>query len=222
MMFKQLNSIEDDKEFLLRALPACEDADMTGGPRRRDPATAIVMLKKYGRPVTTRIYLSPAHDWVCWDRNDIVSKVLQKSSMNFIEISHIVRVETGMNTTNFARRRTTATEEEVERSFSVVTHDRSLDLIASTVEYAKLWVRILTLQVQKTFLDMEEAAENSLFTRYLEEQWNRADTDRSGSLTLKELLQLMQKMNSITASCQSAGNAARNAGSAAPYQAAWH
>jgi hypothetical protein len=25
---------------------------------------------------------------------------------------------------------------------------------------------------------MEEAAENSLFTRYLEEQWNRADTDR--------------------------------------------
>jgi len=193
-VFQHINSIEDDKEFLVRAFPVCEDSDMTGG-RKRDPATAIVMLKKYGRPVTTRLYLSPAHDWVCWDRNDVMSKVLQKSSMAFIEISHIVRVETGMNTTNFARRRATATEEEIERSFSVVTHDRSLDLIASTVEYAKLWVRLLTLQVQQTFLDVEESAQESLFTRYLEEQWNRADTDRSGSLTLKELLQLMQKMN---------------------------
>jgi hypothetical protein len=61
------------------------------------------MLKKYGRPGNTRLYLSPAHDWLCWDRNDVLSLVMQKG-LKFISISHIVRVEVGMNTTNFARR----------------------------------------------------------------------------------------------------------------------
>jgi hypothetical protein len=100
-----------------------------------------------------------------------------------------------MNTTNFARKRATATSDEIERSFSVITHDRSLDLIAPSVEYAKVWVRVLTLLVQKLFADEDETTDHSLFTKYLEEQWNRADTDRSGSLTLKELMHLMKTMN---------------------------
>ena len=64
-----------------------------------------------------------------------------------------------------------------------------------TATYAKVWVRVLTLLVQKLFADEDETTDHSLFTKYLEEQWNRADTDRSGSLTLKELMHLMKTMN---------------------------
>ena len=226
-------AIEEDSEFLQRALPKLEDPKLSVDSNTGQYSEKMTMIKKYGREMSTCLYLSPAHDWLCWDRNDLMSKIVHKDGMKWITISHIVRVEVGMNTTNFARRRTTASDEEIERSFSVVTHDQALNLIAESADYAKVWVRVLTLLVQKHFVEDDEAeADSSLFDRYLEEQWNRAvgvvflalvsvsmhfeqaqidmcththkwhphvpvlqDTDRSHTLTLKELMLLLKMMN---------------------------
>jgi hypothetical protein len=89
--WQELSALQDDAEFLQNALPLLEDAEMSGG---------------YSRTTSTRLYLSPAHDWLCWDRNDLMSKVLQKGGMGFITISHIVRVEVSMNTMDTQTQRT--------------------------------------------------------------------------------------------------------------------
>ena len=103
--WQELSALQDDAEFLQNALPLLEDAEMSGGSRN-DPDTRMIQMKKYSRTTSTRLYLSPAHDWLCWDRNDLMSKVLQKGGMNFITISHIVRVEVSMNTRDTQTQRT--------------------------------------------------------------------------------------------------------------------
>jgi len=73
-----------------------------------------------------------------------------------------------------------------------VTHDRSLDLITKTPEMRDVWVRALTLLLMRK---NEDKTPGDQFERYLRMQWNRADTDRSGSLTLPEVKALLRKMN---------------------------
>ena len=103
--WQELSALQDDAEFLQNALPLLEDAEMSGGSKN-DPDTRMIQMKKYSRTTSTRLYLSPAHDWLCWDRNDLMSKVLQKGGMGFITISHIVRVEVSMNTMDTQTQRT--------------------------------------------------------------------------------------------------------------------
>jgi len=65
---------------------------------------------------------------------------------------------------------------------AVVTKERSLDLVAPTVECRKIWVKALNLLLSKARAsDKDDAIDD-----YLEKLWNKADEDRSASLTYDE------------------------------------
>ncbi|EKX51882.1 hypothetical protein GUITHDRAFT_102497 [Guillardia theta CCMP2712] len=189
----QLLQVEDDNEFLPKACRLLENFATT----KHGLQEKMLKLGRHGKSAYTYVYLSAAHDWICWNPSSIVAKALA-SGTRHLEVSHIVRVEVGQNTTNFNRKTKVSSNEQISKSFSVVTHDRSLDLIAKTEDIAKLWVRTLKLLVNKQLLQDGRTATFSTgnhYRRYLMEQWNRADEDRSENLTLEEVTQLLRKMN---------------------------
>ncbi len=84
-----------------------------------------------------------------------------------------------------------------ERSFTIVyrTEDgeeRTLDLIAPSPEIFKLWYSGLN-HLLKT-ID-EKKKKFSLDALYLKSLWERADSDHSGTLTSKEVIQLISSIN---------------------------
>lgn len=84
-----------------------------------------------------------------------------------------------------------------ERSFTIVyrTEDgeeRTLDLIAPSPEIFKLWYSGLN-HLLKT-ID-EKKKKFSLDALYLKSLWERADSDHSGTLSSKEVIQLISSIN---------------------------
>jgi len=193
-----LLSIENNEEFLKRALPFLEDNTAAGVKRCK----AAKVSRSGGKTLTNiSLYLSPAHDWLCWVPSSSLSNAftILFRGEHRLEVAHIVRVWEGQNTTNFTRRkskiRLKQAENEIHRSFSAVTHDRSLDLIMKTQEHRDVWVRVLSLLSKRNKETQEEGFQGNSFQRYLRMQWNRADIDRSGALSLAEVRALLKKMN---------------------------
>lgn len=63
-----------------------------------------------------------------------------------------------------------------------MTADRSLDLVAPTVECKKVWVKALNILLgQIRHSNMDDAIDD-----YLEKLWKKADEDRSSTLTYDE------------------------------------
>ena len=88
------------------------------------------------------------------------------------------------------------TEETKGRSFSLITHDRTISLIARSVPVCRTWVRALnTLLENARNVGVDYFIGRNAFSMYLQEQWNRADTDRSGVIDSDEMFEVMRKMN---------------------------
>ena len=88
------------------------------------------------------------------------------------------------------------TEETKGRSFSLITHDRTISLIARSVAVCRTWVRALnTLLENARNVGVDYFIGRNAFSMYLQEQWNRADTDRSGVIDSDEMFEVMRKMN---------------------------
>eukprot|EP00288_Rhodomonas_lens_P005909 CAMPEP_0177718304 /NCGR_PEP_ID=MMETSP0484_2-20121128/15506_1 /TAXON_ID=354590 /ORGANISM="Rhodomonas lens, Strain RHODO" /LENGTH=811 /DNA_ID=CAMNT_0019230461 /DNA_START=59 /DNA_END=2494 /DNA_ORIENTATION=+ len=174
---------EEDEVFLAQAKTYLEDrgknTDIT-----KHPWQWLTKHSRHGQAKKTRVYLSHAHDWICWDHTG--NGVMRKTPM--VLVSHMIRVDTGQTTTNFQKN---ANKDEDSRSFSIITHKRSLDLVAETESMARLWVR--TLRLLRRGGAAAHAANS--FMNYTDEQWFRADTDRSGTLEIDEVIKLMRKMN---------------------------
>ena len=173
-----LLNIHNNDEFLAKALPLLEGNIRKGGVRTQ----AGKVSRSGGRHLTVvSVYLSPAHDWLCWVPSNSLTNAITYlfRGEHRLEIAHIVRVCAGQNTTNFTRRKSRIKDKqvqsEVNRSLSAVTHDRSLDLVMKDPWLRDLWVRTLTLLCAKK---NDETMEGNSFHRYLRMQWNRADEDR--------------------------------------------
>jgi hypothetical protein len=104
-----------------------------------------------------------------------------------------VSVEPGQHSTNFAlaHHLQPIDSETRARSFTVTTHNRTLDLIARSRAVCAAWVRALELLRARTAL----APTGSIFSSYVEELWHRADADRAGSVDAAKALKLVRKLN---------------------------
>lgn len=102
----------------------------------------------------------------------------------------------GQNTFQF-QRWSSVYGDASDKSFSIVylnknNKERTLDLISPSPEIFKLWFGGLKSLVKK----LQEQRQNySLDTLYLKSLWDRADDDHSGSLSSKEVIQLIQAVN---------------------------
>lgn len=84
-----------------------------------------------------------------------------------------------------------------EKSFSIVylsidNEERSLDVIAPSPEVFKLWFGALSNLVKNLKLQRENFSPDAL---YLKSLWDRADADHSGTLTSREVVQLIASIN---------------------------
>jgi hypothetical protein len=186
--------ISDDKDFLNAALKLIEDQSLPkfGGER----GEIFWKTNRKGQMKKTSVFLSHAHDWVCWFQTGILGSM--KKQVRNLDIRHIVRVEEGQNSSNFvkANQLTPMTEEAKNRSFSLIAHDRTISLVARSVNVCKTWARALTILLDMSRnVGVDYYIGRNGFSMYLQEQWNRADTDRSGVIDSDELFEVMRKMN---------------------------
>lgn len=113
-----------------------------------------------------------------------------------VDLERVTRITQGQTTFQF-QRWTSIYGEASEKSFSIIyltadNQERTLDIIAPSPDIFKLWYGGLTTLVKK----LQEQRENfSLDALYLKSLWDRADADHSGTLTIKEVVQLISSIN---------------------------
>jgi hypothetical protein len=84
-----------------------------------------------------------------------------------------------------------------EKSFSIIYHsadneELTLDVIAPSLDIFKVWFGGLSAIVKK----LKDQRQNfSLDALHLKSLWDRADTDRSGTLTIREVVALVASIN---------------------------
>lgn len=102
----------------------------------------------------------------------------------------------GQNTFQF-QRWSSVYGDASDKSFSIVylnqdNQECTLDLIAPSPDIFKLWFGGLKLLVKK----LQEQRQNySLDALYLKSLWDRADADHSGSLSTREIINLVSSIN---------------------------
>lgn len=84
-----------------------------------------------------------------------------------------------------------------DKSFTIVyrnedNEEKTLDLIAPSPEIFKLWYSGLNLLLKNI---QEKRNKSSLDALYLKSLWERADADHSGTLSSKEVIQLISSIN---------------------------
>ena len=183
-----INETNDDV-FLKEALGVLEEH--VKGHHRGERGEGFWKPNKKGKMKHTAAFLSLAHDRLCWLQTGVLGSIATKP--HYIEIRHVVAVEEGQFSTNFvlANQLQPMDQDTIERSFSVVTHNRTVDLVARTRHVCLVWVRALALLSAIA----QKAPEGSILPTYVQEQWNKADTDRCGSIDLPKVLKLVRKLN---------------------------
>ena len=113
-------------------------------------------------------------------------------------MSNVARITRGQSTVPFGRVKSSPKVASKEsQSFSVIYEncygvETSLDIIASSEEEANLWFDELNLL--KTYLN-EERCQVDPVLRFAKRAWGHADSDKSGSLDLKEINAVIQRLN---------------------------
>ena len=186
--------LEEDHEFLVAALKLIEDQAVPkyGGDR----GEVFWKINRKGQSKKTSVFLSHAHDWICWFQTGFLGSV--KKQTRHIEISHIVRVDEGQSSSNFtkASQIIEIPEDTKDKSFSLIAHDRTISVVARSVPVCRAWTRALNILLDiSRSVGVDYYMGKNAFSMYLQEQWNRADTDRSGIIDSNELFEVTQKMN---------------------------
>mmetsp|Transcript_66796 Transcript_66796/g.164629 ORF Transcript_66796/g.164629 Transcript_66796/m.164629 type:complete len:812 (+) Transcript_66796:154-2589(+) len=179
-------NLQDDTEFLDFAKALLEDKSL--GKKGVSQGDTFEKVARNGKKAHTQVYLSATHDVIYWQSAGAANKIFGKQPCIFI--NHIVNVAEGQETSNF-KAFGSQDVTEAERSFSIVTDKRSLDLIAPTMEARKVWVKTLHLLVH----GLKNPPTTSKMRSYFKEQWNRADENRTGNLTHGEAILIMRRMN---------------------------
>lgn len=113
-----------------------------------------------------------------------------------VDLEKVVRIMPGQNTFQF-HRWTPIYGEAREKSFSIIYHnqeneERSLDVISPSGEVYNLWFGGLAFLVQELKQQRENSSEEAL---YLKSLFDRADADHNGTLTSREIINLISSVN---------------------------
>lgn len=217
-VYERILAIEDDREFLQEAKHLMEEPPR-GSTKGFRNFHQFVKHGRNGKARKTEMYLTLGHNGIAWKR----SGWFMFHKKRYVDMSHVHSIEEWNHRerrssddsrevpvsgkSRFFRtfvgsneRREHSVEEIEERSFSVVCTDRTLDVVAPSTQVKRLWVRALA----KMQHDRKTARGSIMgrppstadpFRAYLDEQWNRADTDRSGYMDQAELLELLKWIN---------------------------
>lgn len=111
-----------------------------------------------------------------------------------VDLTHIIRIQSGQKTIFFDKMKDKLHKYE-DRSFSLIYGNgssKSLDFIAPTIAIQKQWYECLKILIKQL---SEKALFVSPHLRYVNAKWDLADRDGDGSLTKKEILNLVHKIN---------------------------
>ena len=193
LLEESMNETEIKKQndlFLAQALDMLEE-QVNYYHLRGERGEVFVKPNKKGKMKYTTAFLSLARGRLCWLQTGVLGSVTTKP--HYIEIRHIVSVERGQHSTNFALANALQpiNDSTKARSFTVTTHNRTVDLVARSPSVCAVWVRVLELLSARA----AQAPVGSIFPSYVDEQWCRADLDRKGSIDLSKALKLVRKLN---------------------------
>ncbi|RYH16659.1 hypothetical protein EON65_29675 [archaeon] len=113
-----------------------------------------------------------------------------------MDLEKVVRILSGQTTYQF-QRWTSIYGAASEKSFSIIfldedNQERTLDLIAPSPDVFKLWYGALSTLVKNLKMQRENFSPDAL---YLKSLWDRADTDHSGTLSSREIVNLIASIN---------------------------
>jgi Ca2+-binding EF-hand superfamily protein len=182
-----LTYIDDDELFLSYSLSLIE---------HEGPASSVHFMRhtRDGREKICPISLNLSHDEIRWPHSSVINRVKRicgHQDAQF-DLAHARKLVHGQRTNAFRinqERKKTCGPDFLDRSFSIVGASRSLDVVAPSREAAKVWSRTIELLLDKFQSD------NNTFQSYIELHWDKADTDRSGSLTFSEVQEVIQNMS---------------------------
>mmetsp|Transcript_3543 Transcript_3543/g.5520 ORF Transcript_3543/g.5520 Transcript_3543/m.5520 type:complete len:288 (-) Transcript_3543:12-875(-) len=150
------------------------------------------MFLKFGRkgPVHERlIRLTDDCRYIEWNSSWIKFKPKEECR---VDLEAVSRIQHGQMTANFERHRAVFGGAS-GNSFSLIYGDnRSLDLIAPSPEVFRVWFLGLKQVLQAI---REERVNTSAYKRFLKAKWDTADSDGSGTLTKREVVELVASMN---------------------------
>eukprot|EP01083_Nonionella_stella_P063951 166235_1 len=146
-------------------------------------------LTRTGAAHSRLFYLSKNREELCWSKK-------KGKDISSISMADVSRIQKGASTEAFQKQRSNNEErrhKQSARSFSVVISSRpggSLNIECSSEEQRDGWVAALQWCADKMSSNDPDIA-------YLRSEWNRADTDHSGSLSLKEVRSLLKRLNIV-------------------------
>jgi hypothetical protein len=113
-----------------------------------------------------------------------------------VDLEKVSQIMQGQNTYQFQRWSSLFGDAQ-DKSFTVIyltddNEERTLDIIAPSPELFKLWYSGLSLLMKNI---QEKRKKLSLDDLYLKSLWERADADQSGTLSSKEIIQLISSIN---------------------------
>lgn len=155
----------------------------------------ITMLKfgALGNPHERLFRLSQDHRFLSWHAGILGPKI---GSNCVVDLEKVSRIMQGQNTFQF-QRFAHLFGDASEKSLSIVyldknNQEKTLNLIAPSADVFKLFFGGIRALVKKLQDQRQNYSKDSLFLKSL---WDRADADHSGTLTFKEISQLVASIN---------------------------
>lgn len=158
-----------------------------------NPGMTMLKFGKSGKPHERLFRLSVDLRYLKWYSGWFTPKLGAKS---VIDLEKVTRIMKGQTTFQF-QRWASVYGEASDKSFSIVYHtadneERTLDMIAPSHDIFNLWFGGLSAIVRK----LKEQRENfSLDALHLKSLWDRADADSNGTLTIREVVNLIASIN---------------------------
>jgi len=159
-----------------------------------ESGASLTKLGRRGSPHTRTFKLSTCGSLLEWKSPSFFkSEVTTK-----VDMSNVMRITRGQSTVPFQRcKANDKVAGKDEQSFSIIYEDyrgfeTSLDLVAGSVDEANKWFKELGDLIK--YLNEEKCMMDPVL-RFAKRTWDHADTDKSGSLELKEIEKVIQRLN---------------------------
>lgn len=157
------------------------------------PGVTMLKFGRSGNPHERHFTLSRDLRYLEYSSGWFTSKL---GGTNVIDLEKVSQIMQGQNTFQFQRFSALYGDSQ-DKSFSIIyrnddNEEKTLDLMAPSPEIFKMWFTGISLLLKSI---QEKRKKFSLDALYLKSLWEKADADHSGTLTSKEVIQLIASIN---------------------------